>query len=425
MKDPARPESSLLKIATWYALLFTVGAHGLGGLAEMATDYLLKDRLGLGPEARARYGAILAAFSYVAFLFGYARDRWVAKIGGDRNLMALGAGGVVLSYAFLASAEPTYGRLLAASLGAVVAVSFLYAARDGAFVRFGVARAVTDRLSAFDLALGSLVASLLAVTAGWAAANVAYRPLVGLTALLGLAYVGLLFVAPRGAFPATTSEERGAADRSIVAAFVALVRSRPFLAALGLAFAFNFGPASETPFFYYVADHLKVDAELLGRYRALLNLAPLPVAVLYGAYARRTNLRNRLTVGMILVLAGTFLYFALEIKAVFLPLAVLFGISNAVYLAASGDLLLRAMPKGAEGFGFAIYGTFVTVVQQASNLIGARVYEAHGYAACIWLTLPAAALGLPLLALVPREPQSPEPIEEPPPIHRPPREEEA
>ena len=402
-------EASLTKTAVWYGALLVVQAAATGGLVGTATDFVLKDRLGLDAAASARYGTIIGLPAYFAFLFGYARDRWSARLGGDRSFVMVEAVVAALALGLLASVGTAYLPILLAMLALVVGGRIGAAGQGGAQVLFATRRGVRDRLSAFNLGMGALVGAGTSYAAGWGAAHFPYRTLLAASAAFGLVYVALLLFAPRGAFLPREPRAKGDPAAPIAAQFAALVRSRPFLALLGMSFAYNFCPESGPSFFYYATNGLHADPELWGRYNAIISFAPFPVALLYGAFARRIGLRNRLAIAMAALLLGTLLMFGLRSRNELLPLAVVAGLANAAYLAASFDLLLGAIPKGSEGLGFAVQGTLGLLVVQISNLLGAWVYDTHGFMTCVAISLPSPLVGLLFLSLVPKREAEPVP----------------
>jgi hypothetical protein len=66
------------QIAVYFGLayLFYYLCTPTTGLASVAIQWLLKNRLNLPAQKVASFQLIIAAPTYIAFLFGLARDRW-------------------------------------------------------------------------------------------------------------------------------------------------------------------------------------------------------------------------------------------------------------------------------------------------------------------------------------------------------------
>src|SRR5580704_14760124 len=60
-----------------------------GALFDIATSFMLKNQLKLGPEAIARFRFVTAIPAYFAFVFGFIRDTWNPFGRRDRGYFIL------------------------------------------------------------------------------------------------------------------------------------------------------------------------------------------------------------------------------------------------------------------------------------------------------------------------------------------------
>lgn len=400
---PAPPDASLARTAAWYVLFAALFNLGFSGLMSPATDFLLKDGFRLGPEAMARYGALVALPGYGAFLYGYARDRLAPRLGGDRGVMRLGHGALALAFGALAFVGPTYGGLVGLAVAASVLSSFTVAGLNGALVTFGKRRAVADRLSGFLLAVGAGTGALVSLAGGWAAAHLAFRTILALMAAINVAAALWLIFAPRGSLaPAEAPPAQARRTIPLAEDFARLARDRAFLVALGLGMLRGLGLVSGTVTFYELTSRLKAGPEALGGSGALGGLVMAGVGLLYLRFARRTTLRRALALGIVLGAPGPLFILLIRSPADLFPLAVWGGIVGTFYSAPLGELLMRSMPSESAGLGYALNGTLAGLSAQASNLLGTWVYARYGIETCVALSLPLPLLSLLLVALVPR-----------------------
>jgi hypothetical protein len=98
------------QIAVYFGLTFFVFYLCVpqGGFADIPIQYLLKDRFKLGPERIAFVRLLIAAPTYVAFLFGFMRDRWSPLDNRDRGIFWIAGLIAALAYGWLATGEATY-----------------------------------------------------------------------------------------------------------------------------------------------------------------------------------------------------------------------------------------------------------------------------------------------------------------------------
>src|SRR5476651_1984505 len=107
------------------ALLILMGfGSPHGGLIGLPISFILKNKLHLAASQLALFGLVASAPTYVAFLFGFARDTFNPFGMKDRGFIVLFGSICALIYVFFAFAPITYLTLLSAVL--LVGISFLF-----------------------------------------------------------------------------------------------------------------------------------------------------------------------------------------------------------------------------------------------------------------------------------------------------------
>lgn len=400
----APPRPDLRRIGAWYVGLLVLGnfVHPGWSLVSIPFDFLLKDRFHLGPQALARAHAWIGLTAYLAFFFGYLRDRWSPFGMGDRGLALIALPFMALAYLLLALGGTDPARAVVLLLLCKLAYGFVAAAWDGAKVAFGQAHGVTDRISALRSGVGCVGGAAASFLGGWVAEAGSFRALC--VVLAGLTLTLLAFVArpPRGAFVPRRVEPRKVSNpaRSIAA----LVRHRPSLVVLGFAFLWSFAPSYGAPLTYHLTDGIGMSERQYGLYNAVQTFAPIPLALLYAPLSRRLPLRGILATGIALGVVQPLLFFLIHAPNEAIALAVLMGLTDAVYGIAAYDLTLRVLPPELAGTGFALTVTLSMVAGTLSELLGSAIFERSGFAATVWTNLPFTALMIPLLLLLPRRP---------------------
>src|SRR5689334_20085934 len=117
------------------------------GFANIAIQWLLKNRLSLSPQQMALFQLVIAAPTYVAFVFGLARDKWSFFGRGDQGILWLFAPLGALGYFWAASATPTGPRILIATLLVMVAFRFISASLHALTASVGQRYGMTGPLS--------------------------------------------------------------------------------------------------------------------------------------------------------------------------------------------------------------------------------------------------------------------------------------
>src|SRR5690348_10179736 len=137
------------QIALYFGLayLFYYLCTPTTGLASVAIQWLLKNRLNLPPQKVASFQLVIAAPTYIAFLFGLARDRWSFFGKGDQGVLWLFAPLMAVGYGWAATGRATPLRILLGILLVVLASRFVLASLQGLTASVGQRYAMTGLLS--------------------------------------------------------------------------------------------------------------------------------------------------------------------------------------------------------------------------------------------------------------------------------------
>jgi len=391
-RDSLSTNSILLYFAVLNLLL------GLGsplGLPAIPIAYFLKDHLHLGPVGQATFTAVVSGPAYVAFLFGFFRDRFRARLGGDRGCLAIGSAIVGGCYVALAAYGSRLAPLIAFVLLATIAFLLVYAAAQAMLTTVAQARLMSGRLSIIQLTGYFAPQFLAALAGGWMVTHVSARGTFLIAAAVILTVVVQMF---KSTDPETVLDARpSAAPERSLAAIARLARHRPIWTAALIWFLWNFSPGWQTPMFYHLSNTVRISSTAYGVFSGLFNVGNLPTMLLYGLACRRAPLKHLLLWGTIVAIAqGPIMFFARSTWSAMIVGAmggILGGFPTAAYM----DLIVRSCPVGLEGTGVMLSTAAYAVAGNSGNVFGSLVYARGGFAFAIVVTTLATALIMPLL----------------------------
>ncbi|HLV80076.1 MAG TPA: MFS transporter, partial [Chthonomonadaceae bacterium] len=404
--SPGDPAPSALhrqeirQIFLYFALLALL--LGLGnGLSGLPVVFYLKEKLQMGPQALARFSALASIPSYIGFLFGYLRDRWRPFGKGDRGYMLLTMPVIACLNLYLSFGDLTYTRILWVALASGIIGGMLGAAISGLKVAVAQKHLMTGRLVALGGIIGVVPGILSSLAGGWLTHHVPTSLVFRLCA--GLYYLVTFFALwrPAAVFEGQ-SERRPSTKEGNFAAVKRMLRHRPFWPALVIILLWVFAPGWGTPLFFYLTEKLKITPEQYGVISASGIAVTAVVSVLYGILCRRMPLKRLLWWGTILGTIAGPAYLLIhgfgQAIAISILVSLLLGITNASF----GDLLMRSYPKGLEGTGDTLVGSFAAGVAVGSDLFGSWLYEKGGFGLALGITTLFSALIVPVLFLLPR-----------------------
>jgi len=117
------------RISLYFAVLLFFNHMGdPAGLLRIPLLFILKDHLHAMPRTVAIFDTIIEIPAFAALFFGIVRDRWSPFGWRDRAYFLVAAPVTAACYLWLASAQLTFGRLIAGVVAAKIACQMLDAA---------------------------------------------------------------------------------------------------------------------------------------------------------------------------------------------------------------------------------------------------------------------------------------------------------
>jgi MFS family permease len=397
-----------IRILLYLGVLMTLlGLGGPGGLIGLPVSFLLKNKLHLKAHEMAVFGLIAAAPSYVAFLFGFARDTWNPLGMRDRGFIALFGGVCAAIYLVFAFTPVTYPSLLAAYLLLGTSFLFITSAQSGLTAILGQQHVMSGQVSAAWNIFGSLLAvvtlvlggSLSDLMEGLSADRATHLLfLVGAAIMTGVAFYGLW----RPAFVFDTLHTEREAGGHPLDDVRRLVRHWPIYPALLIWMLWTFSPGSGTPLQFYLQNTLHAKDVQWGEWNAVFSASFIPTFLLFGFLCRRYPLRPLLFWGTVAAVPQMIpLAFIHSVSGALIaaaPMGLMGGVATAAYF----DLMIRSCPKGLQGTLLMISAALYAIVQHLGNLLGALLYDRFGgFTVCVIAITIVYALILPVLAVVP------------------------
>jgi MFS family permease len=393
--ESGRPSLSSVEIVVYFGILkLALGlASPHSGLLAIPINYLLKDNLHLGPVQVATFLAVTSSPDWVAFLFGFLRDRFRFLLGGDRGWLALGALATAGCYFWLAFMNLDLRALTALVLAATVCFLFMYAAAQAMLTAVAQARRLSGTLSATSLS-GAFVPIVLAgVAGGWIVTHLSARGTFVAAAAIALVVLIQMMVAVN---PEATIQSDSHPERSL-AAIKRVATYRPIWAAALIWFLWGFSPGLQTPMFYHLTNAVKISPQAFGVFMALFLGCNLPILPLYGVLCRRFPLSRLIRWGTLLgILQPIVLLFAFGTRSAML-VAVIGGLLSGLGNVAFMDLIIRSCPRGLEGTGVMLSTAAFTFALSLGDVFGSWVYAQGGYSTAMFVTAMTTALIFPVI----------------------------
>lgn len=389
-------------VLAYFSVLYLVA--GLGnpatGIAQIPIQFLLKDGLKLGPAQLAWFQLVVAMPLYVAFLFGFLRDRWSPLGLRDRGYFIVFGPIAALCYAVMAFGQPTYPKLIIGVLAMTLLYRFLASSISALTAIVGQERGTTGRLSTLFNFVGAAVVGAAALAGGWLQSRTTPRQLFLGLALLTLAFLPIGLWRPASIYRGRASEPVGKADA--VREIARFLRYAPLRPPALIWILWCFAPGFATPLLFHLTNTIKATSYQYGLFIAVWALSFLPTYLLYGALCRRYNLRKILFWSTLVAIPQMIPLLFIRSPEQAIWLAALLGLTGGVATAAYMDLLLRACPKGLEGTGIMMADTGYFIAVKFGDLFGAWLYERGGFSLAVWVTTAVYALILVVLRFVPR-----------------------
>jgi hypothetical protein len=372
------------------------------GLASVAVQWLLKNGLNLPAQKVAAFQLVIAVPTYVAFLFGLARDRWSFFGRGDQGVLWAFAPLGAMGYFWAATGRPTPLRIIAGILLVVLASRFILASLQGLTASVGQRYAMTGLLSTVWNVVATALVALSYLIGGVVTDHLGYSQSFAMLGVLTFGLFGLGFWRPAAVFGTRQTRTEEGKKTHLAQDVLQIARHRAIWPAVIIWTLWQFAPGMTTPLLFYLTDHLHSTATQFGYFNAVFSISFVPTYLLYGMLCRRVRLRRLLLVGTIFAVPQMipllFLHGASQAIWMAVPIGLTGGVATAAYL----DLILRSCPKGLEGTAMMIAEAGYFIALRFGDVFGAWLYDQGGFALTAWVTTGVYALILPMLLFVPR-----------------------
>jgi predicted MFS family arabinose efflux permease len=383
-------------------LVFLVLPNGY--LLDIATSFMLKNRLHASAEQVANFRLLTAIPVYLSFAFGLARDLWNPFGMHDRGLLLIFGLATAVLFLWMMGAPLTYGGLLTGMLLVMFAFSFVAAAARGLLALVSQEQQMSGRLSALWNAVSSAPYAVGAFASGYLAEMLSPEQMFLLVAVLCCAIALLGLWKPRAVF--THAYDQPVAKGTTIAGDIRrLVRHRACYPAVLLVCLCQFSPGTNTPLQFYLTDELHLQDSVYANFQGILITCYIPACMLYGYLCKRLKLGTLLWLATWAYLPAAIPLLLIHSSATALWMAVPMGLLNGFIFAAYWDLALRSCPPGLQGSLMMLVAGGYELAYRAGDLVGARIYGSaatHGFLYCVVLATVTSALMLPVLRLIPR-----------------------
>jgi MFS family permease len=389
--------------ATLTLLIYLSRPNGYG--FDVVLAFILKDHLHAGPKQVANFRLVIAIPVYLAFCFGFARDRWNPLGLRDRGFLLLFGLCAAAGFLWLACYPLTYPGLLGSMLFIMFSFAFVSAAFQGLMALVGQEQLMSGRLAALWNIFSTTPDAIGAFAAGYIAEHL--NPHRTFLLAAGLCVLIALYALwkPRAVFRHTYDRPL-ARSTTVIGDIRRLVRHRAIYPAVLIFFMFQFSPGSNTPLQFHLTDVLHASDAAYANFQGLFLLGLLPAYGLYGYLCRRMPLRRLLWLAMAVTVPQMMPLALIHSADEALWLAPLMGLMGGLGYSAILDLAMRSCPPGLQGTLMMMTAGAYELAWRGGDLLGAWIYASspmHGFLYCALATTAVYALILPVLLLVPRE----------------------
>lgn len=373
-------------------------------LLDIATAYLLKDRLHATALEIASFRLLTAIPVYISFIFGLARDIWNPFGLRDRGLILIFAPATAAVFVFLAFFPLSYTELFAGMLLAMITFRFVAAAYQGLMALTSQEKLMSGRMSALWQTVAMVAIFIGGIVGGYVAGHLSYQNTFLLIAALTLSLAALGMAKPKSVFSHLYDRPQ-ARGTSFIADIRRLVKHRAVYPPVLITLLFQFSPGLYTPMQFYLTNALHASRATYGEFSALISLAFLPAFLLYGFLCRKFPLKRLLWIGAIITIPQNVPLALVHSGNEALMLAVPMGLLGGIAVGAYFDLTMRSCPPGLQGSLMMMVDGIGLLSLRASDFVGSAIYDAspqNGFLYCVILTTAVYMLVLPVLLLIPQ-----------------------
>ncbi len=380
-------------------LLYDIAGAGVSGIAM---QFILKDTLHLSPEKLSFLGFLTDAPVFVAFAFGFLRDRWSPFRLGDRGyfllLPPLLAGGSLL----LAFGPFTYSKILVVSLVLTALGLLLGSAVRGLMAILAQYHGMAGRLSVVLLLTPRLV-GMAASAIGGHLADPPHQHLAFLiSAALCLPLMAIAFWKPGSVFAHVEAGQVRLVPEGTLDAIKRLARHRSLYLPAAIMFLWSFAPGWGTPLFFYMTNTVKVSPTVYGNCGAVQGIGSLLSVLAYTILCMKVRLRSLLWWGTLLGVLGCPVFLLVHSPSQAYAVYFLAGASLGIALSAFNDLLFRCCPKQLEGAAIMFTTALSTIAADTSDLFGSWLFEKGGFLLAMIVSTLFTGLIFIVLPLIPK-----------------------
>jgi BT1 family len=351
--------------------IFVTGLGWPGLIGRIPFGLLLKDQLHLPPEDVAWFWAVGTAAWYAKPAVGLLCDTWPLFGTRRHGYLLVGSAAATMAWLAFAVLPRSYGVLLAIMTVLNLGLVFVSVSVGGMLVEEGQRHGSTGRLSALRTGLEGLM-SLVAGPLGGVLAVAPFALAAGAGAGIVAVMIPLTVLVhhePRRA----TVERAPWADT--VTALKKIASSRAMWMTSLVLFLVFLAPGLQTPLLYYQRDVLKLDARVMGLLQLTGGAGVLVGAAIYTWLCRRVPLRLTLIAGIVVNAGLAVLYLGYRSLGAAFVIDTTVGLIGSIATLPIYDLAVRAAPRGAESFAFALMMTVRTVSLFAfSDPLGSLLY---------------------------------------------------
>jgi Na+/melibiose symporter-like transporter len=348
-------------------------ATPLGGIARLPLLFILKEHLGLTPQAVALFLFVAPIPMYVKPLTGLISDAFPLFGSRRRSYFLLGA--LLSGAAWLAMIQvPLRESILLVSIFIVILMTTLVMTTAGAVqVEQGQIQEATGRFAAVR-SVASNAGLLLASALGGYLVHIAFGWTCGLVAafFLCLVPVGIKLLDEPETSVEPTSSLGGMAN--FLEHWKAVMSARPLWVATAIMIGIGLAPGLETTLFFYQTDVNHFPPVLIGWITTSKSAAMIFAGILYLPLCKRFSMGTMLKGVIILSTIAPLGYLHYHTPVQALVVDSIYGLVYELCTITFFDLAARATPKGSEGFVFGILISAMTVAAFGSDLFGAYLY---------------------------------------------------
>jgi MFS family permease len=374
-------------------------------LVDIVTSYMLKDQLHATATEVSTFRLWTAFPIYVAFLFGFVRDRWNPLGLRDRGYFIIFGALTAASFLALAFLKLSYVSLFIGLFAVMFFFRFISSAYQGLMALIGQERLMSGRMSALWNIVLSLPVAAGAAGSGWMAEHL--KPQQSFLILAAGAVAILLAGVWK---PAAVYEGTYEAPQAVHTSFwddvKRLVRHWPVYPAVLAILMFQFAPGANTPLQYHLTNDLHASDEIYGYYLAIFSMAFVPVFFLYGWLCQRVAFGRLLFWGTVITIPQMIPLAFINTPEAALWWAAVIGALGGVFGAAVYDLAFRSCPPGLQGTMMMLIEAGNLIATRGSDWVGSKIYglsPTHGFQYCVIAITVVYALILPVILLIPKE----------------------